>query len=530
MLAVVRIQKLKSTFNMGKSSEEKETESRAHKATTDGESKHKHKNKPSFATLGSSPFATNFEATDDEGTQHSLWRDHFRQLCEYKVQFGDCIVPQQYAANPNLGTWVRYQRTQYRDYWEEKPNSVTAEHIRALEGIGFNLGTSKSDFASVWSVRMQQMCEFKAQFGHCVVPYEYSANLKLGSWASTQRRNYKLYREGKSSPMTEERIRELESLGVEWWRSKTDSASIWKGHFQELCEFKAQFGHFVVPIKYSPHAKLGRWVAGQRCKYRLYREEKPSTMTEERIRDLESVGFDWVTSKTDSVCIWSLRFQELLDYKAQSGHCLVPYEYYPNLKLGLWVSEQRCKYKLYREGKPSPMTEKRIRELEIVGFKWEPSKTELASIWSVRFQQLCEFNAQFGHCVVPIEYSAHPKLGSWVSTQRRNYKLYREGKSSPMTEERIRELESLGVEWWRSKTDSASIWIVRLQEMREYKAQFGHCVVPQRYAANLKLGRWVYNQRHNYMLHQEGKPNLMTKERIRDLESVGVEWGTSKTD
>ena len=201
---------------MGKS-EEKQTEKRAHKAT---DSDSKHKNKPSFATLGSSPFATTFEAIDDDGTQHSLWRNHFRQLCEYKVQFGDCIVPQKYAANPNLSTWVRYQRTQCRDYREEKPNSVTAEHIRALEGIGFNLGTSKIDFASVWSVRFQQMCEFKAQFGHCVVPREYTANPKLGQWVSIQRTNYRFHHEGKPSPMTGERIRELESVGFIWGQAR----------------------------------------------------------------------------------------------------------------------------------------------------------------------------------------------------------------------------------------------------------------------------------------------------------------------
>ena len=53
------------------------------------------------------------------------------------------------------------------------------------------------------------------------------------------------------------------------------------------------------------------------------------------------------------------------------------------------------------------MTEERIRELEIVEFEWETS----ASIWNVRFQQLCAFKAQFGHCLVPQQYTANPKLG-----------------------------------------------------------------------------------------------------------------------
>jgi hypothetical protein len=90
------------TFNMGKS-DTKQTKMRAHKAkATDGETKHK--KKPSFD-------AALLEATDkEEGPHQSQWRDLFRQLCEYKIQFGDCLMPQRYSANPKLGNWVSTQR------------------------------------------------------------------------------------------------------------------------------------------------------------------------------------------------------------------------------------------------------------------------------------------------------------------------------------------------------------------------------------------------------------------------------------
>ena len=39
-------------------------------------------------------------------------------------------------------------------------------------------------------------------------------------------------------------------------------------------------------------------------------------------------------------------------------------------KLGKWVSRQRSNYRLHQEGKPSPMTEECIRELESPGFKF----------------------------------------------------------------------------------------------------------------------------------------------------------------
>jgi hypothetical protein len=276
---------------MGKS-DEKQTKNKAHnKATDNGESKHK--NKPSFD-------ATKFEATDNdpdnEGARNSQWLDRFRQLCEYKVEFGHCRVPNRYSANPTLGAWVCYQRKTYK---EGKPASMTPEHIRALNGIGFDWGTSRTELASIWSVRFQQLCEFKAQFGDCLVPIKYSANPKLGRWVMNQCYRYRLYQEGKPSCITAEHIRALD--GIDFIRgrtSKIELAAMWRGRFQQLCEFKAQFGHCLVPFKYSANLALGYWVSKQRSNYRLHREGKRSPMTMERIRELERIEFKWKRTAT----------------------------------------------------------------------------------------------------------------------------------------------------------------------------------------------------------------------------------------
>ena len=483
---------------MGKSDGEKPKE-KVHKPTN-GESKQK--NKPRFNT--------------DGGLRHSQWSNHFRKICEYKIQFGHCQVPQQYSANPKLGQWVSRQRSNYRKHTEEEATSMTAEHIRALDGIGFNWGTKRSDLASVWKVPFQQLCEFKLQFGHCLVPFKYSANPKLGPWVSKQRSNYRLYQEGKPCHITAERIRELESVGFEW----EPNSLCWDERFEELREFKLQFGHCLVPQLYSADPKLGIWVTNQRSRYRLHQEGKPSPMTAERIRELESIGFEWGKPSTAS---WNERFEQLRVFTVQFGHCLVPQLYSANRKLGRWVSTQRSNYKLYQEGKPSPLTAERIRELESVGFEpGTPRGTPSARSWNEHFEQLRVFAVQFGHCLVPFKYSANPKLGSWVSKQRSNYKLYQGGKPCRITAECIRELESVGFEW---EPHSLS-WDVRFEQLREFTAQFGHYLMPQLYSANPKLGIWVTNQRSRYRLHQEGKPSPMTAERIRELESIGFEWGT----
>ena len=162
---------------------------------------------------------------------------------------------------------------------------MVAEHIRALNAIGFDWGTTQTD----WSVRFEQLCEFKVQLGHCLVPREYSSNPKLALWVKKERRNYMLRKEGKTSPMTVERIRAFESIDFEW----EPSNGSWNERFEQLREFKVHFGNCLVPAKYSANPKLGRWVSKQRSMYRLCQEGKPSHITAERIRELESIGFKW---------------------------------------------------------------------------------------------------------------------------------------------------------------------------------------------------------------------------------------------
>jgi hypothetical protein len=137
---------------------------------------------------------------------------------------------------------------------------------------------------------------------------------------------------------------------------------------------------------------------------------------------------------------WRKFFDELRRYRDRTGNCSVPRSYTP---LGKWVKRQRYKYKLMIDGKPSAMSEERAKELEEIGFVWCPQE----STWLERFGELKEFRRIFHHCNVPTDYDENPPLANWVKNQRRQYKLYREDKSSNMKVQRIRDLEDIGFEW-----------------------------------------------------------------------------------
>ena len=70
----------------------------------------------------------------------------------------------------------------------------------------------------------------------------------------------------------------------------------------------------------------------------------------------------------------------------------------------------------------------------------------------------------------------------------------------------------------------ADTWVERYNELKEFKAQHGHCCVPNSYEANIVLGRWVKRQRYQYKLQQDGKRSSLTNERKVMLESLGFIW------
>jgi hypothetical protein len=216
-----------------------------------------------------------------------------------------------------------------------------------------------------WEDRLSELAEYRTLHGNCNVPYNYSDNTKLGTWVSTQRKNYRFHLEEKISSMTLSRIEILESLGFKW-----DSYSAaWKDRLSELAEFRKIHGHCNVPKNYSGNSSLYKWVQTQRSQYKLHLKGKRPHMTNLRIQELDSLGFEWNSQGAG----WEARLSELAEYRNIQGHCNVPRNGNQTTKLATWVRTQRSQYKLRLKGMRSRMTPFRIQELEGLGFEWKPS-------------------------------------------------------------------------------------------------------------------------------------------------------------
>ena len=119
---------------------------------------------------------------------------------------------------------------------------------------------------------------------------------------------------------------------------------------------------------------------------------------------------------------WDQRLNELLHFRRQYGHTLVPHTFHPNPQLARWVKRQRRQYKLLQSGKASTMTADRVVILEDAGFVWDSHEVS----WKEKVQELIAYKDKYGNCLVPSSYRDNPQLATWVKCQRRQYKLYGE--------------------------------------------------------------------------------------------------------
>jgi hypothetical protein len=157
-----------------------------------------------------------------------------------------------------------------------------------------------------------------------------------------------------------------------------------------------------------------------------------------------------------------------------------------------------------------------------------------------RFKDLKAFKAKFGHCNVPITKSSKNKylsLGLWCGNVRRSYKAIKEGgttkKNIKLSKADMKRLENAGFEWNICKK---IVFDDRFKDLMAFKAEFGHCNVPQTQSNNNKhssLGQWCSHMRTSYKAIKDGGTPKhcykFSKADMKRLENAGFEWKLLKT-
>ena len=268
------------------------------------------------------------------------WGRNFALLEQYKGREGHCDVPKIHEEDEvKLGKWIDRQRQDY------KKGKLDESHQQRLE----NLGVSWDPLVEQWERNFALLEQYKKREGHVNVPQRHEEDgLKLGTWVTKQRGNYK---KGK---IDESRHRRLENLGMSW----DQLADQRERNFGLLEQYKEREGHGNVPMQHEEDGvNLGYWVNTQR---QLYKTGKLDESYQHR---LEKLGVSW----DPLVEQWEQNFSLLEQYKEREGHGNVPQVHEEDgVKLGLWLNNLRQ----VRKGKPGILGADRIERLDKLGIRW----------------------------------------------------------------------------------------------------------------------------------------------------------------
>ena len=406
------------------------------------------------------------------------WERKFELAKKFYEINGNLDIPAAFTTEDGvaLGAWLRGVKNQYRG------GNLSAERIKKLESIGV---VWESVLARNWANYFELAKRYYEEHGDLNVNAHYETNgVKLGTWISSQRESYKKGR------LSEEQIKMLCEIGISWHRF----SGKWDNAYEYAKKYADEHGALDPPAEYKADDgfALGAWVASQRAKYA---DGKLKPM---QIKRLETLKISWDVLLE----AWQNGIEHAKAYYAEHGDLNVPgqYECEDGYKLGVWISNQRSKYRL---GK---LTEDRKNALEALGIKWDSNKDR----WQTGFEHAQAYYKDHGDLNVSQDYVCDDgyTLNNWIAAQR---KAYKNGK---LTGERIDLLNCIGMVW--NQNDSK--WDNGYRYAANYCKRGGGLPIPQTFVTTdgYPLGEWVRSQKRRY------RSGRLESDKVRKLAEIGV--------
>lgn len=418
------------------------------------------------------------------------WARNYHAAKQYYEEHGHLEVPSRYVTEDGvaLGRWICTVRRWYSSGVHQK--YLQADRIKQLEDIG--MIWSALDY--FWEQNFQSAKKYYQEHGNLDVPMHYKAQdgTLLGSWIGRQRQLRKGI--GKGTPPTEEQIKRLDAIGMDWM-DRVDR--LWENGFAEAKTYSEKNGNLDVPVKYRTENDfpLGTWIQRQR---NVYRKNKISN---ERIERLTEIGMNWNHDN------WGFRFDLVKKYYEEYGTIDIPQKkVIQGVWLGKWIVSQK---KAMESGK---LTDTQIEMLKTLPLEQVGRKDKR---WCLMYEEAKKYYFEYGNLNVPTDYLTYDgkKLADWIIRQRRNFKL---GK---MASEQKKQLDDIGFIW-----DLENAWEKGLRYATEYYKKFGNLLMQKKYVTEdgYALGIWIFNYRNAY--NGKSSPVNISKEQIEILESIGMEW------
>lgn len=282
---------------------------------------------------------------------------------------------------------------------------------------------------------------------------------------------------------------------------KSLSAS-WDAYYGAAKTYYEANGHLNVPKNYvaDDGLSLGSWIQTQR---RVHAGKIGGSLSDEQIRRLSGIGMIWESPFQRG---FERGCQALGQYRARYGNGDVKADYVTEdgYRLGRWVSNLRQKG---RRMDPSDfLTADQLEKLKAAGMIWDKNAWQ----WEQNYKAVKEYYQTHGNLDLPKS-----SLRAWLDNQKAIY-AGKNPKAAPLTEEQVKKLEAVGVEWEKGNDRQ---WRERYRLAEAYYKMHGNLRMPAAYVTEdgRRLGRWVRRQR------EQSRKHALNEERRELLSRIGFE-------
>lgn len=294
----------------------------------------------------------------------------------------------------------------------------------------------QANLSSAWDTYYTAARQWYQEKGNLRIPKSYvtSTGLTLGSWIQTQRR---VYSGAVTGGLTEEKVRKLNEIGMIW--DARDQS--WNNALAELQTYFNEHGNLDIKARYeTPDGfKLGRWVCNLRTKVRT--KGLDQALTPEQQQQLAELGMIWDRNSEK----WEDYFEVAENYYKTHGNLDVMTKYVTEngLPLGRWLSE--ISHQACGENQDQiSLSEEQLKRLRSIGFRQE-KKTDRQ--WNEKYMLARNYYETYGNLNIPLSYSINGvRLGRWIANVRSKRK-HPASSGMVLGEERIRQLDSIGMNW-----------------------------------------------------------------------------------
>lgn len=140
----------------------------------------------------------------------------------------------------------------------------------------------------------------------------------IRNWVIRVRKEYQKLQSGKEADLTAMQMKKLSDIGFVFNPKKISHSKsnkeIWESRLQALKDYKARYGDFAMRKKNE--ASTTYLIQKMRREYTMRQKGEHNGLTDERIAQLEEIGFKFQPGKTpifrDERRSWEERFQQLL--------------------------------------------------------------------------------------------------------------------------------------------------------------------------------------------------------------------------